>query len=463
MIAAAARSTAAARRARGLSLPRSRAGAPRRRLPGRDDRREGSVRARGARRRARRAERPAVRRAARQAGARLSRVGALGRRRRSRASSRSTCRARPTSSTPAVAAVRGELERVRADGVTADELERAQSYLDRQPPDRDAAPLGGRERDGLSRGVRPRLADAGRSYDDAIRAVTARRRRRGGADVPARPIARSPRPCGRPVATPGAAKRTKRPRRRRPRRRGATRHVVARRRTPRREREPRAPAADAAPGHGDLEASLVLIFPLLLAYEIGVLFAGRVNGADVVTRAALRARRQPHRVPARPRRASRSCSCCGSGASNAGRTLRLEVAAPVMLEAAIYALTLGALDHARRRPPARPRHHRQARSSRARRGRARGARVPARPVRGLVALLRRAHERRLAIAARARRCRRCCSRRRTTSARTASRSRCTRSRSARSPASRSARSSGTARSRTRSTRTCSTTSWSRAS
>src|SRR5213076_3588414 len=38
-------------------------------------------------------------------------------------------------------------------------------------------------------------------------------------------------------------------------------------------------------GRGDVAASLVLIFPLLLAYEIGVLFAGRVNGADLVTRA----------------------------------------------------------------------------------------------------------------------------------------------------------------------------------
>ncbi len=38
-------------------------------------------------------------------------------------------------------------------------------------------------------------------------------------------------------------------------------------------------------GHGDLASSLVLIFPLLLIYEIGVLFAGRVNGADFVTRA----------------------------------------------------------------------------------------------------------------------------------------------------------------------------------
>ncbi len=44
-------------------------------------------------------------------------------------------------------------------------------------------------------------------------------------------------------------------------------------------------AATRVTGHGDVGASLVLIFPLLLAYEVGVLFAGHVNGADVVTRA----------------------------------------------------------------------------------------------------------------------------------------------------------------------------------
>ena len=42
-------------------------------------------------------------------------------------------------------------------------------------------------------------------------------------------------------------------------------------------------------GRGDLGASLVLIFPLLLIYEIGVLFAGQVNGADLVTRAVFAA------------------------------------------------------------------------------------------------------------------------------------------------------------------------------
>jgi membrane protease YdiL (CAAX protease family) len=95
-------------------------------------------------------------------------------------------------------------------------------------------------------------------------------------------------------------------------------------------------------GHGDLEASFVLIFPLLLTYAVGVLFTGRVNGADVGTRILY--------------------MLCGSRTvyllvyaaiavlfllwirrGNRWSTLRLEIAAPVILEAAIYALTLGAL------------------------------------------------------------------------------------------------------------------------
>jgi membrane protease YdiL (CAAX protease family) len=95
-------------------------------------------------------------------------------------------------------------------------------------------------------------------------------------------------------------------------------------------------------GHGDVASSLVLIFPLLLAYEIGVLFAGRVNGADVVTRAlfSLAGSRGAyllvHVVIALAflvwiRREKRWA------------TLSFDVAAPVVLEAAIYALTLGAL------------------------------------------------------------------------------------------------------------------------
>jgi len=110
------------------------------------------------------------------------------------------------------------------------------------------------------------------------------------------------------------------------------------------KRKPQRPARPAPvnTGHGDLAASLVLIFPLLLAYEIGVLFAGHVNGADVVTRALYGTVGSRggyllvHAVFALAfllwvRRDSR------------WTTLSVEVAVPVILEAAIYALTLGAL------------------------------------------------------------------------------------------------------------------------
>jgi membrane protease YdiL (CAAX protease family) len=95
-------------------------------------------------------------------------------------------------------------------------------------------------------------------------------------------------------------------------------------------------------GHGDLEASFVLIFPLLLAYELGVLFVGRVNGADVVTRAVF--------VLAGGRTMYMLLYACIAlwfllwiRREQRYRTLRIETAAPVILEAAIYALTLGAL------------------------------------------------------------------------------------------------------------------------
>lgn len=93
-------------------------------------------------------------------------------------------------------------------------------------------------------------------------------------------------------------------------------------------------------GHGDLAASLVLIFPLLLAYEIGVLFAGHVNGADVVTRAlyALLGSRTLylllHAVIA-------ALFLLWIRREHKWQTLSLSIALPVVLEAAIYALTLG--------------------------------------------------------------------------------------------------------------------------
>ena len=92
---------------------------------------------------------------------------------------------------------------------------------------------------------------------------------------------------------------------------------------------------------GDLGTSLVLVFPLLLAYEIGVLFAGRVNGADVVTRVlyTLLGHRGVYLL----------VHACVAGMfllwirhNRRWSALRIDVVGPVLLEAAIYALTLGA-------------------------------------------------------------------------------------------------------------------------
>jgi hypothetical protein len=97
----------------------------------------------------------------------------------------------------------------------------------------------------------------------------------------------------------------------------------------------------SATGHGDLSSSLVLIFPLVLVYEIGVLFAGRVNGVDLVTRVvfALAGSRAAYLT---------IYALVAAGFllwirhTRRWGTLRLEHAGPVLLEAALYALTLGA-------------------------------------------------------------------------------------------------------------------------
>jgi hypothetical protein len=94
-------------------------------------------------------------------------------------------------------------------------------------------------------------------------------------------------------------------------------------------------------GHGDLVSSLVLIVPLFLAYEIGVLFAGHVNGADVVTRAVYDALGRSTYLIVHAAIALGFVVWLRRG--ERWRVLRLEVVAPVLLEAAIYALTLGAV------------------------------------------------------------------------------------------------------------------------
>lgn len=94
-------------------------------------------------------------------------------------------------------------------------------------------------------------------------------------------------------------------------------------------------------GHGELTSSLVLIFPVLLAYEIGVLFAGHVNGADVVTRAMYTALGRGPYLMLHAAIAATFLLWVRGGTRR--QSLRLEVVAPVVLEAAIYALTLGAV------------------------------------------------------------------------------------------------------------------------
>src|ERR1700690_3229504 len=100
-------------------------------------------------------------------------------------------------------------------------------------------------------------------------------------------------------------------------------------------------AAAVDTGHGDLSASLVLVFPVLLAYEIGVLFAGRVNGADVVTR-ALYATLGSRTLYLLVHAAIAAMFLVWIRRAKRWDTLRLEIVAPVVLEALIYALTLGA-------------------------------------------------------------------------------------------------------------------------
>jgi hypothetical protein len=99
-------------------------------------------------------------------------------------------------------------------------------------------------------------------------------------------------------------------------------------------------------GKGDLVSSLVLVFPLYLAYAVGILFSGHVNGVDFLSRHVWAlcgedrvAYLAVHAVIAvgfvvwlrRTRRA---------------RTLTADVVVPVVLEATIYALTLATLIHA---------------------------------------------------------------------------------------------------------------------
>jgi hypothetical protein len=95
-------------------------------------------------------------------------------------------------------------------------------------------------------------------------------------------------------------------------------------------------------GHGDLTTSLVLIVPLLFAYEVGVLFSSTVNGADLITRGVFAACGHRRAVYLTVHAAAAIGFLIWLHRSRRARALELAVVGPVLLEATIYALTLGA-------------------------------------------------------------------------------------------------------------------------
>lgn len=95
-------------------------------------------------------------------------------------------------------------------------------------------------------------------------------------------------------------------------------------------------------GHGDLATSLVLVVPLLFAYEIGVLFSEQLNGADLVTRAVFAACGHRRAIYLTVHAAAAVGFLLWLRRSRRAAALELAIIGPVILEGAIYALTLGA-------------------------------------------------------------------------------------------------------------------------
>ncbi len=96
-------------------------------------------------------------------------------------------------------------------------------------------------------------------------------------------------------------------------------------------------------GHGDLGASLALVFPLVLAYGVGALLAGTINAVDVPSRALWHGCGHQRTTYLLVYAALAAGFLIWLGRSGRRTALSLEVAAPVVMEAAIYGLTLAAV------------------------------------------------------------------------------------------------------------------------
>lgn len=96
-------------------------------------------------------------------------------------------------------------------------------------------------------------------------------------------------------------------------------------------------------GRGDLATSLVLIFPLFLAYEIGALFTSSVNGADFVTRAVFAATGGDRSLYLMVQLVLAALFVTAVVVLRRRRAIDLGRTPEVAMESAIYALTIGTL------------------------------------------------------------------------------------------------------------------------
>jgi hypothetical protein len=116
----------------------------------------------------------------------------------------------------------------------------------------------------------------------------------------------------------------------------------AARRSPASARSARAPHV-AWYGHGELAASFVLIFPLVLAYGVGALLAGTISAVDLPSRALWRITGADRETYLLVYAALAAGYLVWIGRHGRRTALTLDVAAPVVMEAAIYGLTLAAV------------------------------------------------------------------------------------------------------------------------
>ena len=103
----------------------------------------------------------------------------------------------------------------------------------------------------------------------------------------------------------------------------------------------RAAAAPSTLGRGDLTLSLILIAPLFLAYEIGVMFSSTINGVDFVTRWLFMAVGSSRQNFLLLHVALLVAYVAWVARARRSRPIDAETVLPMVFESGIYALTLG--------------------------------------------------------------------------------------------------------------------------